>query len=265
MCSPYLKRNGPYTNSDIAHCLRARSTQIVEPGPKGRPCACGQRGCLETYASASAVAAIASERLNGVLPVPTFPSSSTVGLYTAGESGGWETPSKAAPGTPTFTPVASPGVSRRKSKPSTPVMSRSDSAVSLRIMELERRVSAGEKEKAGSAPGSPSISKEGAGILDPYANGDGSSGVAGGRGEVTAADVFSMAKQGDEVAIQVVEETCDYLGLACVNICRMLDPDAILLSGGLSKAEGLVEKVGWEEETHALFRFPRSIKRSVHR
>lgn len=117
-------------------------------------------------------------------------------------------------------------------------MSRSDSAVSLRIMEFERRASAGEQEKAGAAPGSPSIlDQEGASL-------DASGGViGGGRGELTAADVFAMAKQGDEVAMQVVEETCDYLGLACVNICRVLDPDAILLSGGLSKAEGLVEKV----------------------
>lgn len=60
---------------------------------------------------------------------------------------------------------------------------------------------------------------------------------------MTAADVFSMARRGDEVAVRVVEETCDYLGVACVNICRVLDPDAILLTGGLSKAEGLVDKV----------------------
>lgn len=122
-------------------------------------------------------------------------------------------------------------------------MSRSDSAVSLRIMELERRVSAGEKG-AGSAPGSPSISKAAPGSTRSLAGSLDADGiVGGGRGEVTAADVFAMAKQGDEVAIQVVEETCDYLGLACLNICRMLDPDAILLSGGLSRAEGLVEKV----------------------
>lgn len=154
-------------------------------------------------------------------------------------------------------------------------MNRSDSAVSLRIMELERRVTlgGGEKEKAGSAPGSPSILKEetAAGIADSDVIGSGSgNGIfAGGRGELTAADVFSMAKQGDEVAIQVVEETCDYLGLACVNICRMLDPDAILLSGGLSKAEGLVEKVSLLSRERGdpgfVFRFPFSIHGTIHR
>lgn len=70
--------------------------------------------------------------------------------------------------------------------------------------------------------------------------------------DITAADVFAMAKQGDEVAIEVVEDTCDYLGLACVNICRVLDPDAILLTGGLSKAEGLVDKVGRGRLTQVL-------------
>ena len=33
---------------------------VVEPG--GRPCACGSRGCLEAYASGTAIGAIASER-----------------------------------------------------------------------------------------------------------------------------------------------------------------------------------------------------------
>lgn len=39
---------------EIGHC-------IVHPG--GRACSCGQRGCLETYASASAIASQADERM----------------------------------------------------------------------------------------------------------------------------------------------------------------------------------------------------------
>ncbi len=42
------------TGSEWGHC-------IVEIG--GRPCPCGQRGCLEQYASASALAKIATERI----------------------------------------------------------------------------------------------------------------------------------------------------------------------------------------------------------
>ncbi|CAN0356825.1 unnamed protein product, partial [Laminaria digitata] len=60
---------------------------------------------------------------------------------------------------------------------------------------------------------------------------------------MTAIDVVSMAKRGDAVAMGVFQEACAYIGLACVNICRLVDPDVILLAGGLSNAEGLVDKV----------------------
>lgn len=62
-------------------------------------------------------------------------------------------------------------------------------------------------------------------------------------GEMTAADVFGMASEGDEVAKSVVDQAYAYLGLACVNLCRVLDPDAILFTGGMSQADGLVEEV----------------------
>lgn len=171
------------------------------------------------------MAKIASERLNVGLPAPSA-AMAAPGLLPSGEeeiAKGWGATPPATPGTPTH--ASSPGVSRRKAS-----MSRSDSAVSLRIRELERRTS------SGSAPGSPSTPRAATGSTAVAPD-------AGPTGVITAADVFSMAKQGDEVAVRVVEETCDYLGLACVNICRMLDPDAILLTGGLSKAEGLVDKV----------------------
>ncbi|CAN0533790.1 unnamed protein product, partial [Ectocarpus sp. 8 AP-2014] len=170
--------------------------------------------------SASAVAAIASERL-GSGGGDLFPAPSDT-PYCNGEIG--EEPDAVAPTTPTH---GSPGLSRQRGS-----INRSDSAVSLRIMELERRTSA---EQRASAPASPSTPASAAGRRG--------SRLSGGGAKITAADVFSMAKKGDEVAVRVVEETCDYLGLACVNICRVLDPDAILLAGGMSKAEGLLEKV----------------------
>ncbi|CAM9689268.1 unnamed protein product, partial [Hapterophycus canaliculatus] len=229
---------------------------IVEPGAKGRLCGCGQRGCLEAYASAPAVATIASERLSSLassnaFPAAAPPSSSAAEAPPASvENGGVEAEAAApesprlplaAPATPTSS--TSPGLSKPKS------MNRSDSAVSVRIMELERRTSA-------SAPGSPSTPRVRPGSAGRrWSGGDGDGGAVG--VDITAADVFAMAKQGDGVAIQVVEDTCDYLGLACVNICRVLDPDAILLTGGLSKAEGLVDKVrqsfsarGWKVLPH---------------
>lgn len=81
------------------------------------------------------------------------------------------------------------------------------------------------------------------------AKGVGSNGIANGNGTkvghtgLTSEDVFRMAAEGDRVAVGVVREACAYLGLACVNVCRVVDPDVILLAGGMSQAAGLVDKV----------------------
>lgn len=67
--------------------------------------------------------------------------------------------------------------------------------------------------------------------------------INGGDNAITSEEVFVRARQGDEIAMSVVDETCSYIGIACINICRILDPAAILLTGGLSRAEGLIDKV----------------------
>lgn len=54
--------------------------------------------------------------------------------------------------------------------------------------------------------------------------------------ELTAKDVFEAAIAGDEIAQRVVEETATYLGIACVNLCRLLDPQMIVLGGGMVQA-----------------------------
>ncbi len=55
---------------------------------------------------------------------------------------------------------------------------------------------------------------------------------------LTAKDVFDAAfrEEPDPRAVQVVAEAADYLGLGCVNVVRMLDPDVLLLGGGMSGA-----------------------------
>jgi predicted NBD/HSP70 family sugar kinase len=42
---------------------------------------------------------------------------------------------------------------------------------------------------------------------------------------------------------RAVLQVVDRLGVACVNIARMLDPDAILFTGGMAAAPGLIEAV----------------------
>ena len=55
-------------------------------------------------------------------------------------------------------------------------------------------------------------------------------------GAVTSADIVAHGKRGDAFAIGVWEECCRMLALACVNICHFIDPQMIVLAGGMSQA-----------------------------
>lgn len=55
-------------------------------------------------------------------------------------------------------------------------------------------------------------------------------------GEVTCADVAAQALAGDALAAAVWDESCQYIALACLNIVRFLDPQVIVLAGGMSAA-----------------------------
>lgn len=54
--------------------------------------------------------------------------------------------------------------------------------------------------------------------------------------DVTAKDVFDALKAGDEAAKEIVEEFGRYLGYALANISALVDPSAIVIGGGVSKA-----------------------------
>ena len=53
---------------------------------------------------------------------------------------------------------------------------------------------------------------------------------------LTSKDVFDALKQNDEVAKETVEEFGKYLGYAIANIAVIIDPEEILIGGGVSKA-----------------------------
>lgn len=55
-------------------------------------------------------------------------------------------------------------------------------------------------------------------------------------GIVTAKDVFDAAREGDAIAQQVIDEVSYYLGLALANVANTLNPEKIVLGGGVSKA-----------------------------
>jgi glucokinase len=62
--------------------------------------------------------------------------------------------------------------------------------------------------------------------------------------EMEAADVFQAAREGQIWAAQVVAETVDYLSLALANVIVCLDPELVILGGGIaSSANMLIEPI----------------------
>ncbi|MBM7616634.1 glucokinase [Weissella uvarum] len=54
--------------------------------------------------------------------------------------------------------------------------------------------------------------------------------------EVTSKIVFDLAKEGDYLANEVVDEVAHYLGLACANLANIINPTKIIIGGGVSAA-----------------------------
>ena len=68
--------------------------------------------------------------------------------------------------------------------------------------------------------------------------------VGGDIEKITGATVFNCAKDGDEVAMKVVTNYCKSLAEGIVNIINFIDPEIIILGGGISMAgEFLLEAV----------------------
>jgi glucokinase len=57
--------------------------------------------------------------------------------------------------------------------------------------------------------------------------------LAGASG-VSAETVFQAARLGDEAALEVVEQTVDYLSIGLTNLIHLLNPRAIALGGGVA-------------------------------
>lgn len=52
----------------------------------------------------------------------------------------------------------------------------------------------------------------------------------------TAKDVFDEAKKGDALALMAVDKLGEYIGIALSHIACVVDPDAFIIGGGVSKA-----------------------------
>ena len=57
-----------------------------------------------------------------------------------------------------------------------------------------------------------------------------------GIGEFTAKDIFDGAKKGDNLCVLAVDSLGNYLGMALAAIASVINPDCIVIGGGLSKA-----------------------------
>ena len=53
---------------------------------------------------------------------------------------------------------------------------------------------------------------------------------------LTCKDIFDAGKAGDPLALKVLDQYYAYLGEFLANICCVVDPDAVVLGGGVSKA-----------------------------
>ena len=53
---------------------------------------------------------------------------------------------------------------------------------------------------------------------------------------LTCKDIFDAGKAGDALALKVLDQYYAYLGEFLANICDVVDPDAVVLGGGVSKA-----------------------------
>lgn len=56
------------------------------------------------------------------------------------------------------------------------------------------------------------------------------------RGVLEAKDVFQAAGEQDPVSVRIIQEASEYIGLALATVVNLVDPELIVLEGGLSRA-----------------------------
>lgn len=59
---------------------------------------------------------------------------------------------------------------------------------------------------------------------------------------LTCRDIFDAGKAGDPVALEILETYFDYMGQFLGNVCTTVDPEAVVIGGGVSKAGDMLLK-----------------------
>ncbi|PYZ94310.1 glucokinase [Salipaludibacillus keqinensis] len=80
-------------------------------------------------------------------------------------------------------------------------------------------------------------------------------------GVVSAKDIFDGAKTGDPIAIEVVKESSEHLGFALANLANALNPEIIVIGGGVSKAGPFL--VDYIRESFNRFAIPKIAKETI--
>ena len=58
--------------------------------------------------------------------------------------------------------------------------------------------------------------------------------MAGALDAIDARIVYAAAEKGDEIAKQILNETCQMLGVAMSNVIALLHPERVIVGGGVS-------------------------------
>ncbi|DBA03306.1 TPA: hypothetical protein N0F65_011665 [Lagenidium giganteum] len=79
--------------------------------------------------------------------------------------------------------------------------------------------------------------------------------------EINAKLMFDLAAEGDQMCKRLIEEAAEYLGFACVSFSRILDPEMIVLSGGMANAgPHFIDLVRKFYTKYAWTRFPNPVR-----
>jgi|SRR5579875_361772 len=68
----------------------------------------------------------------------------------------------------------------------------------------------------------------------------------------TAKHVAETAAAGDEVAQQLLDDAARYLGIGLMNLIHILNPEAIVVGGGLTKIPGFLDRAATVAREHAI-------------
>ena len=69
---------------------------------------------------------------------------------------------------------------------------------------------------------------------------------------LTCKDIFDAGKQGDQLALQVLDKYYAYMGEFLADVCCVVNPEVVVLGGGVSKAGDFLLNAVREEVPHYL-------------